>query len=82
MMREVKVIIAPKEPAGVMLVPGYGLVLLDRPANPGFKAWVDGDTKTWEYGKTHAECICSMQRRAAAESFVIIDVERQQQPVS
>ena len=41
--KEVTVIVAPKEPVSVVLLPGIGLTLLDRPKNPGFKAWVKGD---------------------------------------
>ena len=75
-MKAVTVVVAAKEPAGVVLVPGHGLMLTSLTERLGFKAWVKGDPGIWEYGKTAAEAICSMERRASSLDLKIVKIER------
>jgi len=60
-MERVNVIIAPREPAPCAIVPGRGLILLDRPENPGFKAWVEGRKGIWEHGNSREEALKRMK---------------------
>ena len=78
--KEVTVIVAPKQSAAVALTPGGGLMLLDPPRNPGYKAWVEGDTTIWEFGGTKSKVMYAMERRALCLNFEIVDVKFQKEP--
>jgi len=45
------------------------LVLLDTPKTPTFKAWIEGETTYWEWGKTKEEVKRQMIRRLKAEEL-------------
>jgi len=79
-MDKVTIIIAPKQPQQTALVPGRGLILLDQPANPGFKAWVKGDPTIWEWGRTRTDIRVAIEQRAEHMGFEIETVEYQDEP--
>ena len=81
MMEQVNVIIAPREPAPCAMVPGRGLVLLDRPDNPGFMAWVEGRKGIWEHGDTREQALESMKRTLPCWNFSLGEVIQQEKSV-
>ncbi len=65
---KVNIIIAPREPDKCAFIKGK-LTLLDIPDNPGFKAWIEGETAYWEWGKTREGVKNQMRRRLKAEEL-------------